>query len=137
MATGEKTGSLISVAGKTYSLFGSGSSTAEYYQKIGTLADRLLEHKPDIPDLIRTLEQASRKKRLLKKQLRAFGSSSDEFIHLVVTTARDLLAPHTALVNAHLKELYPVQKAAESEFSTTMEAGCNVGTSQKSVTLVA
>jgi hypothetical protein len=105
VATGEKTGSWIGVAGKTYSLFGSGSSTEDYYQKIGALADRLLEFKPDIPDLIRTLEQASRKKRFLKKQLRVSESLKGGLIPLVVTAARDLLAPHTALVNAHLQEL--------------------------------
>jgi len=105
VATGEKTGSLINVAGKTYSLFGSKPSTAEYYRKISTLADRLLELGPDIPGLIRILEQASRKKRFLKKQLRVSGSSKSELLHLVVTAAHDLLAPHTALVNAHLKEL--------------------------------
>ena len=105
MAMGEKTRSLINVAGKTYSLFGSKPSTAEYYQKISTLADCLLELEPDIPDLIRTLEQASRKKRFLKKQLRVSGPSKSELIHLVVNLARDLLTPYTTLVNAHLREL--------------------------------
>jgi hypothetical protein len=105
VATGEKTGSLINVTGKTYSLFGSKPSSAEYYRKISTFADRLLELGPDIPGLIRILEQASRKKRFLKKQLRVSASSKSELIHLVVTAAHDLLAPHTALVNAHLKEL--------------------------------
>ncbi len=105
MATREKTGSTIGVAGKTYSLFGSGPSTAEYYRKISALADRVLERKHDILDLIKILEQASRKKRFLKKQLRISGQSSSELIHFAVTTAGDLLAPHTALVNAHLQEL--------------------------------
>ena len=105
MATREKTGSTLGVAGKTYSLFGNGPTTAEYYRRIGELADRLLELEPDIPDLIRTLEQASRKKRFLKKQLRVSGPSKSGLIHLAVTSARDLLAPHTALVDAHLKEL--------------------------------
>ncbi len=105
MATEEKTGSTINVAGKTYSLFGSGASTAEYYRKISALADRVLKLEPDIPDFIRSLEQASRKKRFLKKQLRISGPPGNGLIHLVVTAARDLLAPHTALVNAHLKEL--------------------------------
>ena len=75
----------MGVAGKTYSLFGSGPSTAEYYRKIGMLADRVLELEPDVPDLIRTLEQASRKKRFLKKQLRVSGLSKSGLIHLVVT----------------------------------------------------
>jgi hypothetical protein len=103
--TKEKTGSTINVAGKTYSLFGSEPSTAEYYRKISTLADRLLELKPDILNLIRTLEQASSKKRFLKKQLRVSAPSKSDLIHLVVTTARDVLSPHTALVNTHLKGL--------------------------------
>jgi hypothetical protein len=105
VAAKESTGSLISIVGKTYSLFGSGPSTAEYYRKISTLADRVLELEPDIPALITTLERASRKKRSLKKQLRVSGPSKNELIHFVLTAARDLLAPHTALVNAHLKEL--------------------------------
>jgi len=105
VATREKTESTLGVAGKTYSLFGNGPTTAEYYRRIGELADRLLELKPDIPDLIRTLEQASRKKRFLKKQLCVSGPSKSGLIHLAVTSARDLLAPHTALVDAHLKEL--------------------------------
>jgi hypothetical protein len=105
LAANESTGSLISVAGKTYSLFGSGPSTAEYYRKISALADRVLEFEPDIPDLIRTLEPASRKKRSLKKQLHVSGPSQHGLVHFVVTAARDLLAPYTALVNEHLKEL--------------------------------
>ena len=105
MAVEEKTGSAAAVAGKTYSLFGDGASTADYYQKIGALADRLLEFEPDILVLIRTLDRASRKKRFLKKQLRASGSSKHGAARLAVTVAQDLLAPHTAPVNTHLKEL--------------------------------
>ncbi len=105
MATREKTEPTTGVAGKTYSLFGSGPSTAEYYRKIGALADRLLELEPDILDLIKILEQASRKRRFLKKQLRVSGQPKNELLHLAVTTARDLLVPHTAAVHSHLKEL--------------------------------
>jgi hypothetical protein len=105
VATRKKTEATLGVAGKTYSLFGNGPTTAEYYRRIGALADRLLELKPDILDLIRTLEQASRKKRFLKKQLRMSGPPKSGLIHLAVTSARGLLAPHTALVDAHLKEL--------------------------------
>jgi hypothetical protein len=105
MAAREVTGSPSCVAGKTYSLFGSEPSTAEYYRKISALADRVLEKSPDILDLIKALEQASRKKRFLKKQLRLSGLPSNPLIHFIVTTARDVLAPHTALVTAHLQEL--------------------------------
>jgi hypothetical protein len=98
-------GSLISVAGKTYSLFGSGPSTAEYYRKISTLADRMLEREPDVLGLIRTLERGSRKKRSLKRQIHLSRSPGNDLVHFAVTAARHLLAPHTAQVNAHLKEL--------------------------------
>ncbi len=105
MAAKEETRSVSPVAGKTYSLFGSEPSTENYYRKISAIADRVLEESPDIADLVRTLERASRKKRFLKKQLRISGAPDDELIHFIITAARDLLAPHTVLVNAHLKDL--------------------------------
>ncbi|HET6364281.1 MAG TPA: DUF116 domain-containing protein [Nitrospirota bacterium] len=105
MAAREVTGSLSCASGKTYSLFGSGTATAEYYRKISALADCVLEKSPDILDVISTLEQASRKKRFLKKQHRVSGLPSNPLIHFTVTTAHELLAPHTALVTAHLQEL--------------------------------
>ncbi len=105
MATEEKTGSLISIAGKTYSLFGSAPSTKDYYLKIGTLADRMLKYEPDAHRLIRILERASRKKRFLKKQLQGAGLSDSGLIPVVLTAARDLLASHTTEVNSHLQEL--------------------------------
>jgi hypothetical protein len=106
VATKEKTGSLITISGKTYTLFGNEPSTADYYRKISTLADRMLELEPDVLGLIRTLERGSRKKRSLKRQLRRLsGSPGNNIIHFAVTAARHVLAPHTALVNAHLQEL--------------------------------
>ncbi len=105
MATGERTVSAVSVAGKTYSLFGSGPATAEYYRKIGALADRLLELEPDILKLIKILERASRKKRFLKNQLRVSGPPGMGLVRLALTAGRDLLAPHTVPVTAHLREL--------------------------------
>ncbi len=100
-----KTESLITVAGKTYTLFGNEPTTADYYRKISTLADRVLALEPDVLGLIRTLERGSRKKRSLKRQLRLSRSNGNDLIHFAVTAAREVLAPHTALVNAHLKEL--------------------------------
>ncbi len=104
MAAKETTESANCVAGKTYTLFGNEPSTAEYYRKISTLADLVLEQHPDIVRLIATLERASRKKRFLKKQLTVAGPP-DPLVHFVLTSACEILAPHTALVNAHLREL--------------------------------
>ena len=105
MTAREGTIPIISVTGKTYSLFGNEPKTESYYRKISTLADRVLGKSPDILDLVKALERASRNKRFLKKQLRTSGTPGNELIHFVVTAAHDLLTPHTALVNAHLQEL--------------------------------
>jgi hypothetical protein len=94
----------IGIAGKTYTLFGSRSSSDEYYQKISLLADRVLEQERDIKAVIATLERASRKKRSLKKQLHT-SRSRDPLVHFVLTQAQEILAPHTTLVKAHLQEL--------------------------------
>jgi hypothetical protein len=100
----EKIGSTPIVMGKTYTLFGKGPSTADYYLKIGKLADRVLEQDPDIPGVIATLAQASRKKRFLKKAAHA-TTPRRPLVHSVLSEARDILAPHTTLVSSHLKEL--------------------------------
>ena len=105
MLAREAPGSLSVAAGKTYSLFGSEPGAAEYYRKISALADRALKKSPDILNLIRTLEQASRKKRFLKRQFSISRPPKDPLIHFIMTAAHDLLAPHTAPVAAHLREL--------------------------------
>ncbi|HEX9114381.1 MAG TPA: hypothetical protein VF888_08550, partial [Nitrospirota bacterium] len=94
----------IGIAGKTYTLFGSKSSSDEYYQKISQLADRVLEQERDIRAVIATLERSSRKKRFLRKQLHT-SRSRDPLVHFVLTQAQEILAPHTTLVKAHLQEL--------------------------------
>lgn len=104
MATKDTKELAIDISGKTYTLFGCKSSTDDYYQKISLLADRALEQERDIKTVIATLERASRKKRFLKKQLHTSGSH-DPLVHYVLTQAQEILAPHTALVKAHLQEL--------------------------------
>lgn len=104
MATKDTKELAIDISGKTYTLFGCKSSTDDYYQKISLLADRVLEQERDIKAIIATLEWASRKKRFLKKQLHTSGSH-DPLVHYVLTQAQEILAPHTALVKAHLQEL--------------------------------
>ncbi len=103
MAVSEKTES-ICIAGKTYTLFGSEPSTADYYRKISLLADRVLDQDPDITGVIATLERAGRKKRLLKKEAR-YAGSHPSLVHFVMSSAGEILAPHTTLVKAHLREL--------------------------------
>ncbi len=103
MAVTEKTES-ISISGKTYTLFGNGPSTAEYYRKISALADRVLGQDPNIIGVITTLERESRKKRFLKKESHSTGSRNS-LVHFVLKSAQEILAPHTTHVKAHLQEL--------------------------------
>ena len=100
----EKKESPTTIVGKTYTLFGREPSTADYYQKISDLADSVLEKDPDIKGVIVTLEWASRKKRFLKKAAHSSGPCK-ALIHFVLSSAQEILAPHTNPVKAHLREL--------------------------------
>jgi len=104
VAITEKTETTPTIAGKTYTLFGTGPSTEDYYRKISALADRVLEKDPDITGVITTLERASKKKRFLKKTARA-KEPRYSLVHFILNSAQDVLAPHTTLVKAHLREL--------------------------------
>jgi len=99
-----KTESLTTIAGKTYTLFGTGHSTADYYHKISAFADLVLEKAPDITGVIATLEQMSRKKRFLKKTAGTKGARHS-LVHFILNSAQESLSPHTTLVKAHLREL--------------------------------
>ena len=57
------------VRGKTYSLFGSASSSYLYYKLIENLADVCLQHY-DIKTLLVEIQKASGKKKLLKKPVK-------------------------------------------------------------------
>jgi hypothetical protein len=114
----EKSVSADLAAGKTYTLFRAGS-TADYYRDIASLADAVLERSPDIRGLITLLDRASRNKRLLRKQLHK-AASPDPLLHFVVTTARDILAPHTSRVDAHLRAM-PLLKRWDGTLRTSEE----------------
>jgi hypothetical protein len=104
MAVKETMEALMTISGKTYTLFGTEPSTTDYYQKIRRLADRVLERDPDIAGVIAALERASRKKRFLKKEARA-AATSRTLVRFVLSEAREVLSPHTTFVKAHLREL--------------------------------
>jgi len=114
----DQAGSADIAAGKTYTLFRGGSS-ADYYRYIGSLADAVLARSPDIRGLITLLDAASRNKRLLRRQLRTAASSAS-FLGFVVTAARDVLAPHTSRVDAHLREM-PLLKRWDRILRTSEE----------------
>ncbi len=104
MVVTERTESSGTLGGKTYTLCGSGASTNEYYKKIGALADRVLKQDPDITAIIAALERLSRKKRFLRKEARAWDPRQS-LLRFVLRESREILAPHTTAVKAHLEEL--------------------------------
>lgn len=93
------------VIGKTYSLFGSEASPAGYYQTIGRLADEAIRQCPDIPHLIRRIDNAAGRKRLLWSMRRSSASTADAFLRTVMVLSRELLSPYTGRVNDHLRDL--------------------------------
>lgn len=106
------------VQGKTYSLYGDSPGTDRYYRSVREVADLCVQQCPDVRELLSRLQQASKKKRFLKKQLRTHGGGS--FMHFVVTAARDVLSRHTGAVASHLKEL-SILKRWDGTLLTTEE----------------
>lgn len=100
----QETETTARIAGKTYSLFGSGPSTSDYYRKISALADRVLERDPNIKSVIKALARAGGRKRLLEKRLR-HDRARKSLVSFVLAEARESLAPHTALVKDHIRSL--------------------------------
>ena len=95
-------GGPASVPGKTYSLFGIDDGTEGYYQQVARLADACLGHQPDISTLIDEVRRLGKRPRLSGRLSREDGPTLD---HIIVRTARSLLAPYTAAVQDHLREL--------------------------------
>jgi hypothetical protein len=90
------------VPGKTFTLFGTVDSTEGYYRTVSDLADACLLLQPDIEALITEVRKLGKRPRLARK-LSAPGAAS---LHRsLVQNARMNLAPYTAAVKEHLREL--------------------------------
>jgi hypothetical protein len=90
------------VQGKTYTLFGENSSTEEYYELIGSLADRVLAGK-EIVAVLDEIRKYSSDKRLLRKITHSEEQTS--FISSCLHTIHQPLMPFTRKTDEHLKSL--------------------------------
>jgi hypothetical protein len=89
--------------GKTYSLFGSSSSTHGYYQTVRNLADSILIIESSIGSLLSTIVKFSSKKTYLKKLLA--NPEAGLLISRVLTMSNDSLNQYTEQADAHLSQL--------------------------------
>jgi hypothetical protein len=88
--------------GKTYSLFGYGSSTDGYYDLIKQLVDECLRKYPDEEELLGKLRRASAGKRRLRRAREGHG---DPDIVLLLGRISPALSEYTPFVEQHLEGL--------------------------------
>ena len=105
------------VMGKTYSLFGRGTSTDEYYNLIRQLVIECLQRYPDKEEFLRELQRASARKRLLRRA-REGGGDSD--LARLLGRITPVLSKYTPLVKQHLDDL-PLKKIRDRRLWTTEE----------------
>lgn len=103
--------------GKTYSLFGSSSSTEGYYSLIQQLADECLHKYPDEEALLEKLQRTSARKRLLRRAREGSGDPDLVFLMGMISPA---LSEYTPFVQQHLADL-PVLKLWDRRLRTTEE----------------
>jgi len=108
----------IHIEGKTYTLFGKSDSTAEYYETIRNLADRVSAMEPDTGKLLGNLQKFSARKRSLKRALenKRDGDLMDEIVNLI----DPYLRKYTANTEEHLKQI-PLSKIWDRRIATSRE----------------
>jgi hypothetical protein len=104
------------VTGKTYSLFGDSGTTEEYFQTIRMLSDKILEIRPYIESVFKTISQYSSKKKYLLNCLkrRKSQTSLSDMIQLI----NPYLEKYTRNTEEHLKKL-PLSKIWDRRLATT------------------
>ena len=108
----------IPVNGKTYSLFGNSASTAEYYETIKLLTDRIIASYPDLHELVEEIRGFSSKKRLLKRSLRIPDPGNN--MSVIVNLIDPVLRKYTENVEEHLRSL-SLTKFWDRRLSTSRE----------------
>jgi hypothetical protein len=106
------------VNGKTYSLFGKSDSTAEYYETIKMLADKVLAVNPNTWELVEKIREFSSKKKLLKKSLRINDPCNK--MSVILNLIDPYLKKNTENVEEHLRTL-PLSKFWDRRLATTRE----------------
>lgn len=104
------------IEGKTYTLFGSYSSTSEYYGIIKSLCDRIQEKAP-ILSVIDVIQKHASRKRYLKKIL---INNNDSLISYCINLINNELKQFTQKTEEHLKNL-SIVKLWDRRLSTTEE----------------
>ena len=104
--------------GKTYSLVAGSTDSNGYFQRVRTLADRLLEPGLDASQLLETVRRISRNKRRARQfaSQPEHGSEETALLHLL----RDELAPFTRNVSSHLRTL-PILRRWDRTLGTSEE----------------
>jgi hypothetical protein len=105
------------VRGKTYSLFGSASSSYPYYKLIENLANICLQHY-DIKTLLFEIQKASGRMKFLKKLVK--NNTNNSIVSFVLNTLRDSLRIYTTEVDEHLRRL-SIFKIWDRRLGTTEE----------------
>jgi hypothetical protein len=104
------------IQGKTYSLFGDSPTSDFYFEQIKLVADQFLEHQR-LSELLPYLQQASRKKRYLK---RLAENPNTNLLSRILQTCKSQLSIYTREVQGHLENL-SVFQSWDRRLGTTEE----------------
>jgi len=104
------------IKGKTYTLFGAGDTTLNYYQTIGQLANDILVKYSDLKSVLHTIQYHSNRKRLIKKI--AAQSDNSLPISFILNKIGNVLNEYILDVEGYLKSL-PFFKIGDRGLKTT------------------
>jgi len=105
------------IQGKTYTLYGNSTSSDKYFELISDLSEKFIREKTNEQELLALVQNASRKKRFLKRLLR-YNINSD--LSGILRTLTENLSPFTTQLQNHLSSL-PVFKRWKSIFTLSKE----------------
>lgn len=108
----------IPARGRTFSLFGTSSSSSLYYDAIGRLADEAISRDGDPAHLIGILRKSSRHRRALRRQ--ALSGEGSSIVPFLLKRSREVLSVYTEEVRGHLKQL-PFWRRHDRTLSTSEE----------------
>jgi hypothetical protein len=105
-------------AGKTYSLYGTGSNSDDYYDQLRLVADQCLTNTGSIEELLSVVLTITKNKHRLKKIAQASSHSTIEtfLVHKLLKE----FSPFTKSVAEHLREL-PLKKRWDRTLATSEE----------------
>jgi hypothetical protein len=104
------------VSGKTYSLFGIGTSTDLYFRTIRAIAESLLGHCPDQRLLLLHVQRAGG----MRSKKESGYAPDDRLIAHIRKTLHDALHPYTKAVKQHLKSI-PLSQRFDKTIRTREE----------------